>query len=856
MPTTDAPTDWFVDRLSSHGEVLALLTQEGTLTYAELDRRVESVADQLGGRRRLVLLAGANHSDAIVHYLAALRGRHPVVVVDADNGAALERITDVYDPDVVVRPRTDDSTTWELREVRSRTRHELHPDLALLLSTSGSTGSPKLVRLSRTNVESNAGSISSCLSIGAADRAVTSLPMAYSFGLSVINSHLHSGASVVVTNRSVIDPEFWEVLRRTHATSFAGVPYTFELLDRVGFPDMALPDLRSVLQAGGRLDPETVRRYAELGRRSGWDLFVMYGQTEATARIAVLPPLIASTRPETIGVPIPGGAIRIEPLPDGPADGGELVYTGPNVMLGYADGPADLARGRTVQELRTGDLGRRGADGMYEIVGRRSEFLKISGHRIDLRGVERLLEGYGARACAVGTDEQLVVFTGSDAPSDIETRVRDSIALPSHALRVHRLPELPRLPNGKLDRARMRTMASGPGEAVTQPPRGDVTVSVRELYASAFGIDDVSDADSFSSLGGDSLSYVEVSLGLEDALGRLPDGWATMPIRQLGARGAAAPRRRGWSGSLAGWRSIETSVVLRALAIVLVVATHIGMVAAPGGAHVLMAVAGFNFARFRLTTAHRADRVRSQLRAVARIAIPAIAWVALAMVLLGQYELRHLLLINALVQDELWGNLWFIEVLVYISLLMAALLAIPAVDRAERRWPFGSALAVLSVGLLFRYEVIDVGVPHTMPVLWLFALGWAASRADRRWQRSIVLGLAIASIPGYFDAWERNALILAGVVLLVVFPRVVVPRALAPLAGTLAAASLYIYLVHWEVWPMFSDWYGIPSLLASLLAGVALWFAASRTPRIAAALMPPVRAWTSAGDAHVRRPAS
>jgi acyl-coenzyme A synthetase/AMP-(fatty) acid ligase len=201
--------------------------------------------------------------------------------------------------------------------------------------------------------------------------------MSYCYGLSVINSHLLRGAGLVLTDLSVVDPCFWELFRDRGATSFAAVPYTFELLERVGFADMDLPSLRYVTQAGGRLDPEKVRSYAEQGRRKGWDLFVMYGQTEATARMAYLPPALSTTAPGAIGVPVPGGEFRIEPIP-GLADG-ELVYTGPNVMLGYAQSPADLAAGRTITELRTGDLARKHPTGVYEVVGRRSRFVKIVG---------------------------------------------------------------------------------------------------------------------------------------------------------------------------------------------------------------------------------------------------------------------------------------------------------------------------------------------------------------------------------------------------------------------------------------------------------------------------------------------
>ena len=822
-------SSWFPVGLREHGDRVALLTEDGSVTYAELADRVRAAAQRLGSRRRLVVLATRNEPEAIAVYLAALAGHHPLILVDGDNSDGLRRILDTYDPDVVVRSES----AWDIDERRDGSRHELHPDLALLLSTSGSTGSPKLVRLSRQNLQANAESIATYLDLTDRDRAITTLPMAYCYGLSVINSHLHRGASVVLTERSVIDPGFWELLRTTRATSFAGVPYTFDLLDRVGFADMMLPDLRYVTQAGGRLDPAHVREYAALGERRGWRLYVMYGQTEATARMAYLPPALARARPGSIGVPVPGGSLRIDPVPGAPEGTGELVYRGPNVMLGYANGPADLARGRTTDELHTGDLGRRADDGTFEITGRRAAFLKIAGLRIDPGGIERLLEGRGVRAGVAGTDDELVLVVERGTKADPERLLRDAVCLPAHALRVVTVSELPRLPNGKPDRRAMQALVA-PGAAAHSDSTVDRPTAVRALYAAALGREDVGGDDSFSSLGGDSLSYIEVTLGLEEILGSLPDRWEAMSVDALAACGPQRPSINRW-WEFGRWRSVEMSVALRAIAIVLVVATHIGMLSLPGGAHVLMAVAGFNFGRFRLGETSRAERLGAQLRAVARIAIPAMVWVGFAMAVLGEYEMRHMLLVNALVRDELWGNLWFIELLVYIGLIMAALMAVPAFDRSERRSPFAVALVVVGIGLLFRFGIVDFGVPYTMPVLWLFAIGWAASRAQRPWQRALVAAIALVSVPGYFDGWERNAAILVGVLLLVGIPHVRVPAALARAGGVLAGASLTIYLVHWEVWPMFEGWYGVPSLAASLAAGIALWLVVSRATVLAAA---------------------
>ncbi|MEQ1785847.1 MAG: AMP-binding protein, partial [Acidimicrobiales bacterium] len=269
----------FAASLADHGSRLAIATGSTTLTYAELAERVDRVADALGEARRLVLLTGADELDAVVGYLAALRGGHPVLLAAPESDAHLARLIDAFDPDVLMT----ECTGWQIDERRHGSAHELHPELALLLSTSGTTGLPRLVRLSRRNVESNATAIAEYLELTPSDRGATTLPMHYCYGLSIINSHLATGAGLVLTDCSVVDRCFWRAFHRHRVTGLAGVPHTFDLLDRVGFDTMTLPSLRYVTQAGGRLAPDRVQRYVELGERDGWDLFVMYGQTEATA---------------------------------------------------------------------------------------------------------------------------------------------------------------------------------------------------------------------------------------------------------------------------------------------------------------------------------------------------------------------------------------------------------------------------------------------------------------------------------------------------------------------------------------------------------------------------------------------
>jgi acyl-CoA synthetase (AMP-forming)/AMP-acid ligase II len=429
-PTRPAPA--FVTGLRHHGARTALIGGGERLTYAELADRVDDAAVALGGGdRRLVLLAASSTVTSLVTYLAALRCGHVVLLAPAGDPSTVDALGRAWKPDVVVGP--DGGITQH----PAGGRHELHDDLALLLATSGSTGSPRLVRLARTSLDANAAAIADYLDIRPTDRAVTTLPLHYCYGLSVVHSNLLAGAALVLTDASVTEPAFWDLVRAHRVTSLHGVPHSFALLERTGFAEMDLPHLRYVTQAGGRLAPDRVRHWARVGEERGWRFVVMYGQTEATARMAYLPPEVAATAPEAIGVAVPGGELRIDDPDD---DGvGEIVYRGPNVMLGYAHTRADLALGRTVAELRTGDLGRLRPDGLFQVTGRRSRFVKPFGVRVDLDAVEALLAREGLTAAVTGDDTRLAVaverphsdggpLAAATAEHDLAARARELLA--------------------------------------------------------------------------------------------------------------------------------------------------------------------------------------------------------------------------------------------------------------------------------------------------------------------------------------------------------------------------------------------------------------------------------------------
>jgi hypothetical protein len=350
------------------------------------------------------------------------------------------------------------------------------------------------------------------------------------------------------------------------------------------------------------------------------------------------------------------------------------------------------------------------------------------------------------------------------------------------------------------------------------------------LYADLLGRPDARPSDSFVSLGGDSLSYVEMSLRLERLLGSLPPGWHTTPVEDL----VAAPVRRR-RGTL-----LESNVLLRAFAIVSIVGTHANLFTMLGGAHLLLGIVGFNFGRFQVTSAPTAERLHSMLRSVARIAVPSALVIATVSMFVDGLGWRQILLVNGLTSrtwTEPGWHYWFIEALVHILLLMAVLLAIPAVARLERRWPFGFPFALAGAGLLTRYGVVGLGgideIHRAHVIFWLFAVGWAAAKATGRRDRVLLTLLVLASVPGFFQGFERNAYLLVGMLMLVWIPLVRLPRAAAQVAGVLAAASLWIYLVHWQVYPHLEHRIPWLATVLALAAGVLawqLWDAAARLP--------------------------
>ncbi|SEW31089.1 Acyl-CoA synthetase (AMP-forming)/AMP-acid ligase II [Ruminococcaceae bacterium KH2T8] len=458
---------WSFDKFR---ENTALQDEYGNcITYDALDTACKDFR-AVNSRRCLVAILCKNMIGSIIGYIAAVNNGIVPMLLSADLDAdLLAELLELYKPSYIWMPDEKKAEYDRGKEVFSRwdyslimtdydKEYPLHEELCLLLTTSGSTGSPKFVRQSYGNVRSNALAIVSYLNITADERPITTLPMNYTYGLSIINSHLFVGATILVTDKGLMQKEFWGFFKSAGATSFGGVPYTYEMLDRLRFQRMDLPSLRYMTQAGGKLSEDLQSRFAEVAEAQGKRFIVMYGQCEATARMGYLPPEYAIRKKGSMGVAIPGGKFRISD-PDGqiitkPHTPGELIYEGDNVTMGYAQKGSDLILGDERKGiLHTGDIAEFDEDGFYYIIGRMKRFLKIFGNRVNLDEIERLIKHRFPSeevACA-GVDDHMYIFiTNPSIADELKTFVALKTGLNQSAFRTKVLDSIPKNDSGKI----------------------------------------------------------------------------------------------------------------------------------------------------------------------------------------------------------------------------------------------------------------------------------------------------------------------------------------------------------------------------------------------------------------------
>ena len=442
--------------------IAAIDSDLNQLTYGELVD-FSTIISQHIPQRTLIFILAENNIGGIAWTISSIAaGIVPLILNAHTDPDLLNTLISTYNPQYLCAPTQSEgeniisSYGYTLYKLHNNPI-QLHPELSHLLPTSGSTGSPKLVRHKYLNIEASALNISTFFELHNAVRPLLVLPLYYTMGLSVVFSHLYIGATILITNLSMTDPKFWSFLKEQRATSFTGVPYSFEILNLMRFWRMDLPDLELLTQGGGKLSTKLNLKFAEFCRDNNKRWIATYGQSEGTARMAYLPPELAVDKCGSIGRAVPNGELFLIDE-DGntvttPNTEGEMCYRGANVTMGYAHNQQDLLLGDENNALlRTGDLAYRDNDGCYYIVGRKGRFLKLFGMRVGLDECEQIIKSKFSIECAcVGTDDKMIIYITSEPhKQQVKDELVDKTKIVASAFEVRVINEIPKNQTGKI----------------------------------------------------------------------------------------------------------------------------------------------------------------------------------------------------------------------------------------------------------------------------------------------------------------------------------------------------------------------------------------------------------------------
>lgn len=414
------------------------------------------------GERNLSFLYVSNEVYHVGLYFSFLKSKNSIVLLNELLSESLKhQLEERYKPNLIYDSKRENITNYDKQQIDSKsksvdlftaiskTNHNINPKIKLLLSTSGTTGSPKFVKLSENNLIENAKSIIDYLPIKKDDVTPLNLPFYYSYGLSVLHTNAMVGADIVCGVADILQRKFWKELEEYGFTTLSGVPYVYEMLNRIGFRKKQYPSLRYCTQAGGNLNKKTKELFLEYFKENNIDFYVMYGQTEATARISYVHPSQLESHIKSIGIPIKNGVLKIDKKTK------ELLYKGPNVFGGYSQKPEDLMKWEEIEFLHTGDIAEE-RNRFYYIIGRLKRFIKLFGNRVNLDELETILKnnypGYLFANVRLN-DKLLLIATNNDSISErqIKEYIYSGFKIHPSVVTVIYLQEFPLTSNGKMD---------------------------------------------------------------------------------------------------------------------------------------------------------------------------------------------------------------------------------------------------------------------------------------------------------------------------------------------------------------------------------------------------------------------
>ena len=413
-------------------------------------------------QKQLVFLYCKNQLHSVGMYFSLLKNNFTIALLNEELSVNLKvKLENTYQPNMIFDISRSDIRGYKNTLIKSNSytlslfisienKINIHDNVKVLLSTSGTTGSSKFVKLSENNLLENANSISDYLPIIPEDVTPLNLPFFYSYGLSVLHTNALNGGAIICNTDDVLNKKFWNQFKEFGFTSIAGVPFLYEMLDRIGFRRKQYPTLRYISQAGGNLNEKTKQRFLDYCIDNSLDFYVMYGQTEAAARISFVRPSMLQEKITSIGQPILNGKLSID------NDTKELLYEGPNIFGGYAEKKEDLSTWEEFTKLYTGDLAKKDEDDFYYITGRMKRFIKIFGSRVNLDELEAFLklklDGTNF-ACLGVKDKFIVVFTDTSAVNieNIKNTVVQELKIHSSVIKHKMIDQFPLTSNGKIN---------------------------------------------------------------------------------------------------------------------------------------------------------------------------------------------------------------------------------------------------------------------------------------------------------------------------------------------------------------------------------------------------------------------
>jgi Acyl-CoA synthetases (AMP-forming)/AMP-acid ligases II len=457
----------FLDLDKKDADKMAVIDNAGhKITYNQLIDLSLEIGEKTNSRSVVFCLC-KNEAGSLAGYIGFIENDTiPLTLSSNIDKGLLSALSETYTPKYYWLPEECCSMVSgkiifsSLGYVLLETNNEVYPvnnSLQLLMTTSGSTGSPKLVRYKKGNLEANAKNVAIAFGWSDKERAICDLGMNYTMGLNVINTHLYAGATVLLTTYNLMSSNFWDYIKQEKGTNFTGVPFSYDILARLHFENMDLPELYTLAEGGGKLTDKRFIELSDYAIKSGKRFIPTFGTTETSARLSMLPAELASQKTGSIGFAIPEGELFLIDdegnVIDKTVAEGEMCYRGPNVTMGYAICKEDLLKGDEWNgEFHTGDLARRDEDGCYYITGRKSRFLKLLSYRVGLDQSERMIsEHFNIECACTGTDQRMDIYiTDRDIKNDVLAFISKKTGLYKNLFKVIILDKIPRNDSGKI----------------------------------------------------------------------------------------------------------------------------------------------------------------------------------------------------------------------------------------------------------------------------------------------------------------------------------------------------------------------------------------------------------------------